>query len=33
MPSTAIGTSSAPSTRPMRVGEPVVVSTNHGSAR
>ena len=33
MPSSAIGSSSAASTIPMRVVEPVVVRTNHGSAR
>ena len=33
MPRIAIGASSAASTMPIRVGEPVVARTNHGSAR
>ena len=33
MPRMAIGSSSAASTIPIRVVDPVVVSTNHGSAR
>ena len=33
MPSSAMGSSSAARTIPIRVVEPVVVSTNHGSAR
>jgi hypothetical protein len=33
MPSSAIGTSCAAKTNVIRVGEPVVTSTNHGRAR
>ena len=33
MPRIAIGASSAASTTPIRVGEPVVLRTNQGSAR